>query len=93
MIYLGKQLTETDIDQMYHVLFAQSAVGPIVLAHFLAQECLLWDEIDPDPQLVAKQNIGKRLLKRIGAIRESNLYELTRRLVEATPPAQLREKT
>jgi len=93
MEYLGRTLSEEEIDDLYKVLFAQSAIGPLVLAHFLHDECHLWDEIDSDPQLVAKQNMGKRVLKRVGMIRESNLYELTRRLVEAPGAAPLREKT
>ncbi len=93
MEYLGRQLAEEEIDELYQVLFTQTATGPLVLAHFLHDECHLWDEIDPDPQLVAKQNLGKRVLKRVGMIREANLFELTRRLVETPGAAQLREKT
>jgi hypothetical protein len=93
MEYLGRRLSEKEVDELYEVLFTQTAIGPLVLAHFLAEECHLWDEIDPDPQLVAKQNLGKRVLKRVGKIREANLYELTRRLLEVPPPARLREKS
>ena len=93
MEYLGRTLSEEEIDDLYKVLFTQSAIGPLVLAHFLHDECHLWDEIDPDPQLVAKQNMGKRMLKRVGQIREDNLYELTRRMIEVPGPAPLREKT
>jgi hypothetical protein len=93
MDYLGRTLSEEEIDDLYKVLFTQSAIGPLVLAHFLHDECHVWDEIDADPQLVARQNMGKRVLKRVGMIRESNLYELTRRLVEVPGAAPLREKT
>ena len=93
MDYLGRTLSEEEIDDLYKILFTQSAIGPLVLTHLLHDECHLWDEIDSDPQLVAKQNMGKRVLKRVGMIRESNLYELTRRLVEAPGAAPLREKT
>jgi len=93
MKYLGKQLSEEEIDDLYKVLFTQTAIGPIVLAHFLHDECHVWDEIEPDAQLVTRQNIGKRVLKRVGMIREENLYELTRRMVEVPGAAPLREKT
>jgi len=92
MEYLGRTLSEEEIDDLYKVLFTQSAIGPLVLAHFLHDECHVWDEIDSDPQLVAKQNMGKRVLKRVGQIREDNLYELTRRMIEVPGPAPLREK-
>jgi len=92
MDYLGRTLSEEEIDDLYKVLFTQSAIGPLVLAHFLHDECHLWDEIDSDPQLVAKQNMGKRVLKRVGQIREDNLYELTRRMIEVPGPAPLRGK-
>lgn len=93
MEYLGRRMSEKEIDELYQVLFTQTAIGPLVLAHFLHDECHLWDEIDPDPQLVARQNLGKRVLKRVGKIREAKLFELTRRLVEVPAPAQLRGKT
>ena len=93
MIWAGKDLSEEDINDLYNVLFAKTATGPIVLAHFLHQVCHFWDEIEPDPQLVAGQNICKQVLKRIGMISEANLYELTRRLVEVPGAAPLREKT
>jgi hypothetical protein len=93
MEYLGRQLPEEEIDELYKVLFTQTAIGPLVLAHLVHDECHLWDEIDPDPQLVTRQNLARRVLKRTGLVRESNLFELTRRLVEAPGAAPLREKT
>jgi hypothetical protein len=97
MIWGGKKLSEEDVNELYTILFLQSAVGPIVLAHLLHDECCIWDEIALDSpilaQLVANQNLGKRVLKRVGMIREENIYELTRRMIEVPPPAQLREKT
>ena len=91
MIWGGKKLTEEEIDAMYRQLFAEG-YGPPVLAHLLSYECFVWDEIQPEPQLVALQNLGKRILKRIGEIREDNLVELTSRAITKVAPAKLREE-
>jgi hypothetical protein len=93
MIWQGQELSEEDINDLYAVHFLGTASGPVVLAHLLHYICHLWDEIEPDAELVARQNIGKQLLKRIGMIREDQIFELTRRLIEAPAAAPLREKT
>jgi hypothetical protein len=93
MIYLDNQLSEEEINDLYRGQ-VQTPSGPLFFTHLLAYECHLYDEIEPSCiELVALQNLAKRILKRIGAIREANLYELTRVLVNGPKPAQLREKT
>lgn len=97
-IWQGKELSEEDVDELYNVLFAKTATGPIVLAHFAHVVCRFWDQIarpgeGEGPELVARQNVAKEVFKRAGLVREANLFELTRRMLEVPPPAPLREKT
>ncbi len=93
MEWQGNELSEEDINDIYRAQ-AHTATGALFFTHLLAYECHLYDEIDPhNVELVAGQNLAKRILKRIGTIREANLYELTRQLIHGPEPAQLREKT
>jgi hypothetical protein len=94
MEILGRQQTEEERRNLYKTHLTETALGPLWLADYLHEECHLWDEVDPhDVELVTKQNMGKRLIKLAGLAKESNIYELTRRLVEAPGAAPLREKT
>jgi hypothetical protein len=92
MIWGTKKLSEAEIDALYQIHFTQG-VGPTVLAHLLHEECHLWDQVQlDDHEAIALQNLGRRLLIRVGRIREDAVIELTRRLVETVPPAPLREE-
>lgn len=93
MIWGTEKLTEAQVNGFYQTVFTQG-FGPIVLAHLVHEECHLWDQISLDNhELVALHNLAKRVLIRTGDIREENIYELTKRLVEKLPPAPLREET
>ena len=87
----GKRLTEAEIDLMYLSVFNEG-MGPVVLTHLLMEECHVFDEIASEPELVALQNLGKRVLKRLGVIREDRMVDITRRLIGVMPPENLREE-
>lgn len=89
MIWGGKKFDEDEISLMYASVFNEG-MGPLVLAHLLAYECMLWDEVANEAELVAVQNLGKRILKRLGVIREDRLVEITRGLTGVRPPEKLR---
>jgi len=91
VIWGGKKLGDEEIDLLYRVVFGDGH-GPVVLAHLLTYECHVWDEIEPDAQLVALQNLGKKILKRVGEIREDRIVDLTRRCITLTAPTPLREE-
>lgn len=91
MTWGGKKLSEDEIDLMYLAVFNEG-MGPVVLTHLIAEECHLYDEISSEPELVALQNLGKRILKRLGVIREDRLVDITRRLIGVLPPESMREE-
>jgi len=94
MEYGKSEITEEDFEQMLQGLLLSSETAVILFAWWLHHKCHVWDEIDPNNiELAVQQNMGKWAMKRAGRVRESNLYELTRRLVEVPGAAPLREKT
>jgi hypothetical protein len=93
MIWGNQEIKEQDFEELLQGLLSSSEGVRICFAYWLHHRCHLWDEIDPNNiELVVEQNMGKWAMKRAGMVQESNIYELTRRMIEVSPPAQLREK-